>query len=105
MLARIQEGLYASCRRPDLSGLRGIRASLRIRADKAIFATWVADGKPEGDPTIAESTTVAPEAELEDYDLELQISQPFTPTFSNQAGWGMNTVALFSTPIWTRPFI
>ena len=84
MLARIQEGSMPPVADPTCQDYVASEHLSVAPRDKAIFATWVADGKPEGDPTIAESTTLAPEAELEDYDLELQISAPFTPTFSNQ---------------------
>ena len=77
---------------PPLSPTRPVRLRrlehLSVAArDKAIFATWVEEGKPEGDPGTAENTTLAPEAELEDYDLD-EISEPFTPTFSNQERLG-----------------
>ena len=85
MLARIQEGSMpppvADPTRQDYVASEHLSVAAR---DMAIFATWVAEGKPEGEPGAAESTTLAPEAELEDYDLELQISEPFTPTFSNE---------------------
>ena len=89
MLARIQEGSMPppvadpTCQDYVASEHLSVAAE-----DKAIFATWVAEGKPEGTPGVSDSTTIGPEPELEDYDLELQISAPFTPTFSNESRLG-----------------
>ncbi len=85
MLARIKEGSMPppvadpTCQDYVASEHLSVSAE-----DKAIFETWVAEGKPEGVPTEAETIIAAVEPELEDYDLELQISEPFTPTFSNE---------------------
>ena len=85
MLARIQEGSMPppvadpSCQ--DYVASEHLSVS---EQDKAIFEAWVAAGKPEGEAPTSIAPTVAPEPELEEYDLELQIAEPFTPTFSNE---------------------
>ncbi len=54
---------------------------------RALLATWLKEGTPEGDPADAVTVELISE-ELQDPNLELRIAEPYTPTFSDSANPG-----------------